>query len=237
MTTSNFDLLRERRAQLGEPEPDFSNPLRPLVQGTIFGSLFFGITLIATGLVFVAGRATSDEIRNLSGIQTRFNALQERIVKDRTTRSAVEKQANDLVRAFLSIQSGSALLEDLRRRAPKGVQFTEIKVDSNQNSRVNVKGLAYEPNAFARINVLQLELKRSLLFIPDQVVIIKSNRDQQGAQNNSGPTNVGQAPPVVFELTASLRSNSTPNLLSLFRSLGSEGMAVRLQKLQKEGFF
>ena len=237
MTTSNFDLLRERRAQLGEPEPDLSNPLRPLFQGAILGGLFLGITLAATGLVFFLSRAIADEIRQLSGIQTRFNALQERIVKERTTRSGVEKQANDLVSAFLTIQSGSALLEDLRRRAPKGVQFTAIKVNSNQTNQVILKGLAYEPNAFARINALQLDIKRSPLFNPDQVVVVKSMRDPQAVQSSSRPTMAAPVAPVTFEITAGLRSNSAPALLSIFRSLGSEGMVVRLQKLQSEGFF
>ena len=239
MTPSHFDLLRERRSQLGEAEPDFSDPLRPLLQGTLLGGVFTGLAIVGSGLVVLLSRTTADELRQLSGIQTNFDALQAQIVKERTTRKTIDNQTNQLVRGVVAIRSGSALLEDLRRRAPKGVQLTDVKVDDNQKGSLVLKGLAYDPNAFARVNALQLELKRSPLFNRDQVRIVKSQRDsaQNVASVSRTSTYQNQPPPVAFEITAAFSENSASSVLSILQSLNSDGMVVRLKTLQRQGFF
>jgi type IV pilus assembly protein PilN len=113
------------------------------------------------------------------------------------------------------------------------VQFTEVKVDPTV---LHLKGRATDPQAFARINALQLELQASPLFQPQGVRLVKANRDDApaGSAAGVGPGSRGREP-VVFELSAAFADR--PALLdgAQLRALGAEGMAQRLLLLQRAG--
>ena len=230
MTVSDLDLLRERRAQLGLPEPDTSDPLVPLLKGAVLGGALVGLALLASGVMVLLNRSTAAEVERLTPVQGRFDALQARIKAERSQRLAIEKASLDLAQALVAVRSGSALMEDLRRRAPQGVQFTEARVEGDQ---LRIKGLSSDPGAFARINALQLDLQRSPLFDPKRVQLIKANREEPKNQPQSGV--VAPIPPVLFELTAGFRPLGGGGDLATLRVLGADGMATRLQKLQREG--
>jgi type IV pilus assembly protein PilN len=230
MTVSDLDLLRERRAQLGLPEPDTSDPLVPLLKGAVLGGALVGVALLASGLMMLLNRSTAAEVERLTPVQGQFDALQAQIKAQRGQRLAIEKASTDLAQALVAVRSGSALMEDLRRRAPQGVQFTEARVEGDL---LRLKGLASDPGAFARINALQLNLQRSPLFDPKKVVLVKANREEP--KNQPQPGDVAPIPPVLFELTVGFRPLSGGGDLATLRLLGADGMATRLQKLQREG--
>ncbi len=230
MTLSDLDLLRERRAQLGLPEPDTSDPLVPLLKGAVLGGALVGVSLIAAGLMVLLNRSTAAEVERLTPVQGRFDALQAQIKAERSQRLSIEKASTDLAQALVAVRSGSALMEDLRRRAPQGVQFTETRVEGDQ---LRIKGLAADPGAFARINALQLELQRSPLLDPKKVQLIKANREEPKTQAQPGTPAV--VAPVLFELTAGFRSQGGGRDQATLRLLGADGMASRLQKLQQAG--
>lgn len=230
MTVSDLDLLRERRAQLGLPEPDTSDPLVPLLKGAVLGGALVGLALLASGVMVLLNRSTAAEVERLTPVQGRFDALQARIKAERSQRLAIEKASTDLAQALVAVRSGSALMEDLRRRAPQGVQFTEARVEGDQ---LRIKGLSSDPGAFARINALQLDLQRSPLFDPKRVQMIKASRDESKTQPQPGVPVV--VAPVQFELTAGFRPQGGSSDLATLRALGADGMATRLQNLQRAG--
>lgn len=230
MTFSDLDLLRERRVQLGQPEPDTSAPLLPLFQGAVLGGALVGAALLAAGLMVWLNRSTTAEVARLSQIQGRFDALQARIQAERTQRQAIEKASTDLARALVAVRSGSALMEDLRRRTPQGVQLTDARVEADT---LRLKGQAFDPRAFERINALQLGLQRSPLLAPPSIRLIKASREEAKAPSQPGaPTPV---PPVSFELSATFLPRARGTDLSTLRQLGADGMAARLLQLQREG--
>lgn len=230
MTVSDLDLLRERRAQLGLPEPDTSDPLVPLLKGAVLGGALVGLALLGSGLLMLLNRSTAAEVERLTPVQGRFDALQAQIKAQRSQRLAIEKASTDLAQALVAVRSGSALMEDLRRRAPQGVQLTEARVEGDV---LRLKGLAADPGAFARINALHLDLERSPLFDPKKVVLVKANREESKNQPQPGAPVV--VAPVQFELTAGFRPLGGRADLATLRSLGADGMASRLQKLQAAG--
>lgn len=230
MTVSDLDLLRERRAQLGLPEPDTSDPLVPLLKGAVLGGALVGLALLASGVMVLLNRSTAAEVERLTPVQGRFDALQAQIKAERSQRLAIEKASTDLAQALVAVRSGSALMEDLRRRAPQGVQFTEARVEGDQ---LRIKGLSSDPGAFARINALQLDLQRSPLFDPKRVQLIKANREEPKNQPQQGAPVV--VVPVQFELTAGFRPQGGSSDLATLRALGADGMATRLQNLQRAG--
>ena len=230
MTAGDLDLLRERRALLGIPEPDTSPPLVPLLKGAVLGGALVGAALVASGLMALLNRSTTAEVERLAPVQGRLEALQAQIKAERSQRLAIEKASTDLAQALVAVRSGSALMEDLRRRAPQGVQFTEARVEAEQ---LRLKGMASAPDAFARINALQLTLARSPLLNPKTVRLIKANRDELKTAPPPGSPVV--IPPVLFELTAGFKPRADGADLATLRMLGANGMAMRLQKLQREG--
>ena len=62
MTGSHLDLLRERRAQLGLPEPDTSDPLVPLLKGAVLGGALVGVALLVSGSMLALNRSTLAEL-------------------------------------------------------------------------------------------------------------------------------------------------------------------------------
>lgn len=233
MTVSDLDLLRERRAQLGLPEPDTSDPLVPLLKGAVLGGALVGLALLASGVMVLLNRSTAAEVERLTPVQGRFDALQARIKAERSQRLAIEKASTDLAQALVAVRSGSALMEDLRRRAPQGVQFTEARVEGDQ---LRIKGLSADPGAFARINALQLDLQRSPLFAPRKVQLIKANREEPKSEDEAKRLHqVFGALPVQFELTAAFRSRGAASDLATLQALNAQGMATRLRQLQRQG--
>lgn len=240
ITTGELDLLRDRRALLGIPEPDTSPPLVPLLKGTALGGTLVGAALVASGLMALLSHSTAADVERLAPVQGRSDALQAQIKAERSQRLAIEKASTDLAQALVAVRSGSALMEDLRRRAPQGVQYTEARVEAEQ---LRLKGLASDPDAFARINALQLNLARSPLLNPKTVRLIKANRDEpktpspQTSPQQTPPTSASPVgiPPVLFELTAGFKPRAAGVDLATLRELGADGMAMRLQKLQRVG--
>jgi type IV pilus assembly protein PilN len=173
------------------------------------------------------------EIDRLLPVQAVADGLQARLQGERRRLRLLRRGNQALADGLVAVRSGSALLEDLRRRTPTGVQLTEVKVEP---ARLHLKGRATDPQAFARINALQLGLQASPLFQPQGVQLVKANREDapSGAGTGSG-AGASWRQPVVFELTAAFADR--PALLDgdQLRALGADGMAQRLLLLQRAG--
>ena len=188
--------------------------------------------LVAGGLVAIQV-GNQAEIDRLLPVQALVDGLQARLQGERRRLRLLEQGNQALADGLVAVRSGSALLEDLRRRTPAGVQFTDVKVEP---ALLHLKGRATDPQAFARINALQLALQASPLFQPQGVQLVKANRDgpPSGSGTAAGAGATGRQP-VVFELTGAFADR--PALLDgeQLRALGADGMAQRLVLLQRAG--
>ena len=230
MTEDSFDLLKERRGRLGEEEPGASNPRRSLVKGALLASALVGATGAGWAVVASLQRSALTELERLTPVQARYDQLKSQIIIERKKTDELEKQNNKLAKALVAVGSGSALLEELRRRTPRGLQLSEVIQEGNS---LRLRGQANDPGAFARINALQLQLQRSRLFNPNQVSLIQARRDT-GKEANPPAANVSSEP-VQFELTAAFSQAGINGDLAKLRDLGATGMAKRLQMLQRQG--
>lgn len=230
MITDQIDLLKERRELLGEEQPATTNPRRQLIWGTLLASALVGVAGGCWGVVAWLERSTSTELERLTPVQSRHEDLQRQIDSESKKRLALEKTNGDLAQALVAVRSGSALMEDLRRRTPRGLQYGELVQEANQ---LRLKGQANDPGAFARINALQLRLQDSPLFAASQVSLIQARRDKP--KEAKLPAATAGSEPVQFELTAGFSKSGINGDLSYLRSLGATGMAQRLQMLQRQG--
>jgi type IV pilus assembly protein PilN len=188
--------------------------------------------LAAGGLVAIQV-GNQAEIDRLLPVQALADGLQARLQGERRRLRLLQRGNRALADGLVAVRSGSALLEDLRRRTPAGVQVTEVKVEP---ASLQLKGRATDPQAFALINALQLALQASPLFQSQGVQLVKANRDEaaSGSGTAAGAGARGRQP-VVFELTAAFADR--PALLDgeQLRALGADGMAQRLLLLQRAG--
>ena len=230
MTEDSFDLLRERRGRLGEEEPAANNPRRSLLRGTLLASALVGAAGVGWAVVASLQRSALSDLERLTPVQARYDQLKSQIIIERKNTGELENKNNKLAKALVAVSSGSALMEELRRRTPRGLQFSEVIQEGNQ---LRLRGQANDPGAFARINALQLQLQRSRLFNANQVSLIQARRDN-GKEAKPPAANAGSEP-VQFELTAAFSQSGTNGDLTNLRDLGATGMAERLRMLQQQG--
>jgi type IV pilus assembly protein PilN len=227
---SSFDLLEERRSRLGQEEPGATNPRRSLVWGALVASAMVGATGVGWAVVASMQRSALTELERLTPVQARYDQMKSQIIIERKKTGELEKQNNKLAKALVAVGSGSALMEELRRRTPRGLQFSEVIQEGNS---LRLRGQAKDPGAFARINALQLQLQRSRLFNANQVSLIQARRDN-GKETNPPAANASSKP-VQFELTAAFSQSGINGDLTNLRDLGATGMAERLRMLQRQG--
>jgi type IV pilus assembly protein PilN len=232
-STTGVDLLQETRGdQPGQAA--LATDWRPsLRRGAAIGAaLVAALGVVAAGLAAIQVGHQA-EIERLLPVQALADGLLARLQGERRRLGLLQRGNQALVDGLVAVRSGSALLEDLRRRTPTGVQLTEVRVES---ALLHLKGRATDPQAFARINALQLGLQASPLFQPQGVLLVKASRDEAPSGSGTGTgAGVTWRQPVVFELTAAFADR--PALLDghQLRALGADGMAQRLQLLQRAG--
>ena len=226
--TSDFDLLREKRQELNLPDP-LEVAVRGrqlLVQGVAIGAALIGISLGMAVLVLLRALMVSAEVGRLGTVEAEVQLFETQLTAARGKLNRVEKANADLVKGLIAVRSGSALMRDLQLRVPEGVQLTAATEEGNG---YRLKGVSRDPQAFARINAFQLQLKRSALVDTNAVTLVKASRGVAEA-NTSG---LG---PVSFELLINFRPPISPLAeKQILTQLGAEGLVLRLDLLQREG--
>jgi type IV pilus assembly protein PilN len=222
-TTSQFDLLREKRQQLNLPEPVAvaAQGRQRLVQGVAIGAALIGLSLGMAVLVLLRALMVSAAVDRLGTVEAEVQLFETQLTASQSKLKGVEKANADLVKGLIAVRSGSALMRDLQLRVPAGVQLTSAR---EEGGGFRLKGVSRDPQAFARINALQLQLKRSPLLDPNGVTLVKASRGAAG----SGP--------VSFELLVTFRPLISPLAeKQILTQLGAEGLVRRLDLLQQEG--
>lgn len=219
------DLLRQRRLERGlSPEADPLPATRSwLLQGVVFGVV--PLLLVAFAMAWMGWRQAqvARQLDGLQGIPIQVKSLESQALKLRSKVSAIERSNQGLAKGLVAVSSGSALLAQLAKITPQGVQLTDLQVQGN---KLVLKGVANDPQAFRRVNALSLLLARSPLIKPDSAKVIKLSREQATAP---------VAGPVAWDLTASFATVPVARQSDVLQELGADGMARRLQMLERAG--
>ena len=229
---SQLDLLREKRQELNLPEPAEASiqGRRWLLQGVVIGAALVGVSLGVAVLVFLRALIVSSAIEALDTVEAEVQLFETQLNASRAKLNGVTKANQDLVKGLLAVRSGSAVLRDLQMRVPEGIQLTSA---AEEGSGYRLKGLSRDPQAFARINALQLQLKRSPLLDPNSITLVKASREAAVA---STPQAQSVVAPVNFEIQVNFRPAITPLAeKQILTQLGSDGLVRRLDLLQREG--
>ncbi|MEB3173204.1 MAG: PilN domain-containing protein [Cyanobacteriota bacterium] len=235
MTTTPLDLLHEQRRAKGLPDPAAAQRAmrRLALKGSLIGAACVAAAVVITGLLVLRQQALRSELDRLALIESQVQAAQARLQQARGNLNTLRQANAALAQGLVNARSGSALMRDLQRRVPQGVQLTTVDVAPGGTS-LRLLGTAADPLAFARINAFQIELARSPLLDPTSISVRKAAR---GGETKPTPgTAVLPAALVGFEFNARFRPQLAPVAeLQILRELGAGGMVSRLQRLQAEG--
>ncbi|MEB3321466.1 MAG: PilN domain-containing protein [Synechococcaceae cyanobacterium] len=232
MTTPVLDLLRERRQELGiEPlAPALAERPRLVRRGLLIGAALAGGVVALSLVLALWQQVLRARYRPLLRYEAEAGDLSNRIAARKGRVDRMVATNRKLAGALTTLRTTSALLSDLQLRTPEGVRLTAAEA---RGSDLVLKGQARDPQAFQRINALQLELQRSPLLKPGEANLGKIERvEARGGNARSAGRPVE---PVAFELSTPFASLPPARQLQVLRALGSDGMARRLQLLQKEG--
>lgn len=226
---AGLDLLRERRRELGQAEPQelLARQRGQLVRGCGWAMLLVGGVALLGALLTVRAQSVLASLDREALVEAKVAELEQALNGRNKSLEQLSSANRNLASALVAIRSGSALMRDLQLRVPQGVRLREVKFLADS---LEIKGEARDPLSFARINALQLQLARSPLLDPQGVVLAQAERIRGEATQAMGTNQVG------FQLTARLRPPLAASQEALIlQQLGADGMVRRLQLLQGEG--
>ena len=225
-----LDLLRERREAIGQQAlgPYLAERRPLLVRGALIGGSVLGVVLLPTLFLFGRHLFVKTRMSRLEQYEVQAESLRTQLSQRTASRDQLVAANRKLARSLTSVRASSALLSELQLRTPDGVQLLEAKASG---SLLQIKGRARDPRAFTRINALQLELKDSALMDSPKVTLLKVNRE--AAKGGGGEPAAGP-PPVAFQISGPFADLPAATSLDLLQRVGSDGMARRLELLQRE---
>ena len=216
------DLLRERRRELGLPSaPTTLLPARRLLLiGSSVGGVLLGLSVLLLLWLRLEKAQLDQQVAQLLPIEQRVNSARQRLQAIRQRTKALTADTSRLASQLVSVRSGSAFLEQLRRVTPEGVQLLSVSV---QPKKLMLSGLAeFEAGAgaFERINALALNLE-ALPAVPlEGVTVEKVNTDDAGIAE--------------FNLRVAIDAAVKVSPEEL-QQLGADGLARRYQFLVERG--
>ena len=218
------DLLRERRLELGLPEPAGDwQPMRSLL---LRGALIGGAALLASvASIVVMGRIESQQqqqLEMLSPFEQRVQLMEGRLRTAKRKVATIRKDNLKIAGQLVAVSAGSPLLAQLSRVTPAGVQLENVAVQNDQikvSGRVNIGGA---PGPLERINALVLGLEQFPTSLPNGVKVMKVTRED------------GEAPSVNFSLNWSLDPSAKLSIQQL-QQLGATGLVQRYRLLEQQG--
>ncbi|QBE70252.1 hypothetical protein SynWH8101_2686 [Synechococcus sp. WH 8101] len=228
-----LDLLEERRRELGLAASvagvgagSGAPPARALLlQGSLWGGGLVLASLLLLALMGWQEGQQAQQLAQLMPVEQRVTRAESRLRRLRATTMALRKNNTRLAEQLVAVPSGSALLEQLRRVTPAGVQLQSLRVQGNAIELSGEAQASLDPGPLERINALVLALAALPISESDGVKVVKVTR----SGDDGGPVQA-----VTFSLTWGLDPAARPSLATL-KALGADGLARRFQLLQQAG--
>ena len=217
---SPLDLLRPRRLELGLPvdPPPLLSLARLLLPSGIAG---FALVVVVLGVQIskqMREQALQAELAGLQPLEQQIKRWRSRLKSTEGRLNTLETDTARIASQLVSIRSGSAFLEQLKRTTPSELRLQSVTV---QPSTVRFQGLAQanaSSDGLQRINAFMLNLN-DLPAVPEEGARLqRANRESEQV--------------VGFSLDVRVDPAVTPTVEQLIE-LGSVGMARRLMLLNE----
>ena len=217
-----LDLLRSRRAELGQPvnPPPLRSALQLSLPAAAVGVSVVVLVAVLSGVAWRRTAALEQQLDRWQTMELQTNQWRQRLQRTRDRAETLEAATTEIADRLVSIRSSSAFLEQLRRSIPEAVRLQSVAV---QPAQVRLQGVAPDRGAtegWQQINALLLNLE-AWPAVPDdgaKLQLAKTERDQL----------------VGFRLDLRLDPNVQPTPEQL-QDLGAVGLARRLRLLRQLG--
>lgn len=216
------DLLQGRRSELGLPlAPVSIKPVwRLLLPGVTFSALAVVVPLLVQWTLQMRERHLQRNIDGLVPVEQLLTSARSTLLRTTERTEALQTNTAQITTQLVSVRSGSAFLEQLKRTTPKAVGLQSVTV---QPSEINISGSAQSgqlSGGWEQINAFALNLE-SLPAVP-----------QEGATVQQASAGDGDL--VSFEMTVLVDEAVKPTPQQLLE-LGADGLVRRYALLKKLG--
>lgn len=223
MTDPPLDLLSPKRAELGLPS--VQSPVLPTGALLLRGAIGAIVLLLLSGAtVVMVGWKEQDLLASKTQLMPyamQADRLQRTIASVRQQSNSLQQSVGLITNRLVSIRSGSAFLEQLKRVTPPSVQLGSVSVGVSQ---IQIEGVVREQRGMAgpmkQINSLMLNIE-GLAEVPDDGAVL-----QQVSRSDDGI--------IQFELDVQVDPSHQSSAEELL-DLKAEGLARRHQWLRDRG--
>lgn len=206
----------------------------PLLVGAIVGvalpAAVFGYQLIISQQI----QGLERQVSNLQQELSQLEGKAEQVTQKQQELERAEENLTALADIFNTIKPMSAILQDVRDRAPNNLKVTSLQ-ESEEDS-FSVEGIG---ESFEAVNYFFLTLKRSPFIDPESVNLETASRSEFNIElAEELPENVEEvSPSPVISYTISFQLNDEPasNLLDILEEKGAAGLVTRIRTLQNKG--
>ena len=217
-----LDLLRSRRAELGQPvnPPPLRSALQVSLPAAVVGVSVVVLVAALSGVAWRRTAALEQQLDRWQTMELQTNQWRQRLQRTSDRAETLEAATAEIADRLVSIRSSSAFLEQLRRSIPEAVRLQSVAV---QPAQVRLQGVAQDRGStegWQQINALLLNLE-AWPAVPDdgaKLQLAKTERDQL----------------VGFRLDLRLDPDVQPTPEQLL-DLGAVGLARRLRLLRQLG--
>ena len=225
-TRAEWNLLQERRQELGLPaQPAVVPQLRSLLaKGIGLGALLVLAVLAVAAWLAWQESQQQVELDRLQPLEQRLLLDQKQLKQLQTRTAVIRKENTQIAEQLVAVRASSALLEQLRRLTPQGIQLKEVAVKTQQIKIVGQSLGDGSPGSFERINALVLQLAALPMVKPDGVKVLKVVREGTGEDVEF----------VQFSVDVTLDPKAKPSLQEL-TELGASGLVERYRLLEEQG--
>ena len=176
-----LDLLRQRRLELGltANPPPLQSLQRLVLPSAVLGIVLVGIVVFLQALALKREAALQRQLERWQPMELQMNQLKAGLKRTDERAKTLESTTAGIAARLVSIRSGSAFLEQLRRSTPEAVRLQSVEV---QPTQVRLKGVAQgfgSRTGLHQINALMLNLE-ALPGVPEEGARLRLAEAEQG---------------------------------------------------------
>ncbi len=249
MYSLDVNFLRERRQTQQAPrETQPSQDTRteqlaqsnlPLIIGAVVGVALPAVVGGVWYLTNVRIAQVQEEITVLEQELSRLQSQQEQVAQKQQELEQTRANLTALANIFNTVKPISAILEDVRDRAPDNVQISSFQESSGE------EGLTYTlqgiGESYEAVNYFFLTLQRSPFVAPKSVNLQTANQGTTSVElaENSPPlppeTEFSPEPIINYTISFRLNDQSASELLPVLQEKGAFGLVTRINTLREKG--
>ena len=250
MYSLDVNLLKERRekeqpqketetqGKKGLQLPSLEGNL-PLIIGAAVGVAFPALVGGYWYLITARTDQVRQEITQLEQELAQLQNQQQEVTAKREELKQAQENLTAFANIFDKIKPLSAILEDVRDRAPDNIQVNSVQQSETEGrTQFNIEGIG---ESYEAVNYFFLTLQRSP-FIARETVNLQtaSQGDYQLELINDLPDYLNELAPkevISYNISFALNNKSASELLPILREQGATGLVTRINTLKNKGIF